>query len=302
VRQLLEAVMPAYNAASTLAESVASAWDHNRVPVVLIDDGSTDGTADVASTRAGVRVIRQANAGPSVARNRGILESQAEFVLFLDSDDLLLPGYREQFERALEAQPEGDVFVCGMQVRDTSDALVSVHAAPDLLPSPFLCVLRGCPVPTNGIIVRRSALARAGLFRPGLHYAEDLDLWLRLAAATDRWVAMDDPLALYRLRADSLSKNAPGMWRAIHTVVREAARTPGAPRSARRAAAQLARSRAARYVFINGYAARLQRSAHTSPGALAGELCRLPGRLWPLALRQALGFAWSRLSGPAAPK
>jgi succinoglycan biosynthesis protein ExoU len=299
VAELLEAIMPAYNASGSIRDSIDSAWCLNRIPVLVVDDGSTDDTFEQVTPVPGARAIRQSNAGPSVARNRGLLESDAEFVLFLDSDDLLLPGYRDQFEHALAADPGADVFVCGMQVRDDDDQLIAVHVTPDLKPTPFLSVLRGTPVPTNGIIVRRSVLARGGLFRPGLNHAEDLDLWLRIGAVTDRWVAMPEPLALYRVRDGSLSKDAPAMWRGIHVVLADACRLPVAPWLSRRRARRRAVSNAARYV-LGGYIARWRGAAHTSRRDLCRELGRLPARLWPLMIRHAARVVCSRLASAVA--
>lgn len=285
----LEALTASYNSAATLPQTLASAWTGNRVPVLLVDDGSTDGSADHAERCEGVRVIRQRNAGPSVARNRAILESRADFVLFLDSDDLLLPGYQASFEAALAANPDADVFVCGMQVVDDQGRPIGRHAAPSLQPSAFLSVLSGESVPTNGIIVRREVFARSGLFRPGLHHAEDLDLWLRIAAATDKWVRMDHTLAVYRLRGGSLSKNGQAMWRGIRQAVAMAVRWPVGPLHLRRAAAHRALARAARYVYAMAFAPVLRQRARTSIAGALREAARLPLRFWPLVLQDGFG-------------
>jgi succinoglycan biosynthesis protein ExoU len=286
----LEALTACYNAAQTLPQTLDSAWLDNRIPVLLVDDGSTDDSAHYAAQREGVRVIRQRNAGPSVARNRAILESRATFVMFLDSDDVLRPGFRQAFEAAQAAHPQADVFLCGMQVIDEAGRQVDEHAAPSLKPSPFLSLLRGEPVPTNGIVIRRELLARAGLFRPGLHHAEDLDLWLRVAAASDQWVRMDHALAVYRLRSGSLSKNGLAMWRGIRQVMDLAAgMSVGAPED-RRAAARQGLSGAAHYVY--GMALRpmlRQLAANGRVGAAMREAARLPSRFWPLILQDELG-------------
>jgi glycosyltransferase involved in cell wall biosynthesis len=280
----LEALTASYNSAATLPDTLASAWECNRIPVLLVDDGSTDGSDDFAAGCEGVRVIRQGNAGPSVARNRAILESRAAFVLFLDSDDLLLPGYREAFEAALAANPDADVFVCGMQVVDDDGRPIGHHAAPSLTPTAFLSILGGEAVPTNGIVVRRDVFARSGLFQPGLHHAEDLDLWLRIAAVTDKWVRMDHTLAVYRLRAGSLSKNGNAMWRGIREVVAKAAGRPVGASRQRRATARHGMAGAARYVYLTAFSPVLRQRARSSIAGALRELARLPVRFWPLAL------------------
>ncbi|MBS0340244.1 MAG: glycosyltransferase [Proteobacteria bacterium] len=288
VPPLLEALTPSYNSAATLPDTITSAWETNRIPMLLVDDGSTDASADDAQRREGVRVVRQRNAGPSVARNRAILESQARFVLFLDSDDLLDAGYRDAFEAALAQHPDADVFVCGMQVVGDEGQPIASHAAASLQPTPFLSLLGGEAVPTNGIIVRREVLARCGLFRPGLHHAEDIDLWLRLAAVTDRWVRMDHCLAIYRLRGGSLSKNGAAMWRGIRQVVSTAARMPVGPASARRAAAHRALVNGASYVWANALWPALRVKARSSLGDALKDVARLPLRFWPMMFRDGL--------------
>ena len=293
----LEALTASYNSAATLPETLDSAWERNGIPVLLVDDGSTDGSADYAERCEGVRVIRQRNAGPSVARNRAILESRAEFVLFLDSDDLLRPGYRAAFEAALAANPDADVFICGMEVIDDEGHPVDRHAAPSLQPSAFLSVLGGEPVPTNGIIVRRTVFARSGLFRPGLHHAEDLDLWLHIAAATDKWVRMDHSLAVYRLRGGSLSKNGQAMWRGIRQVGGSAARLPGGSPKLRRITARHALQGGSRYVYNMAFAPMLRQSARSSIAAALREVARLPVRFWPLVLRDGFSSLRRRQQG-----
>ncbi|MBS0453865.1 MAG: glycosyltransferase [Proteobacteria bacterium] len=285
---LLEALTASYNSAATLPETITSAWETNRIPVLLVDDGSTDQSADDAQRREGVRVVRQRNAGPSVARNRAILESRARFVLFLDSDDMLDAGYRLAFEAALAQDPDADVFVCGMQVVGGDGQPIARHAAASLQPTPFLSLLGGEAVPTNGIIVRREVLARCGLFRPGLHYAEDLDLWLRIAAVTDKWVRMDHDLAVYRLRGGSLSKNGTAMWRGIRQVVSAASRLPVGSPGERRAAANRALVNGAGYVWANALWPALRLKARSSMGDALREAARLPLRFWPMMFRDGL--------------
>ncbi|SEA98914.1 glycosyltransferase [Variovorax sp. YR216] len=294
---LLEALTASYNSAATLPETLASAWNDNRIPVLLVDDGSTDGSADAAERHEGVRVLRQRNAGPSVARNRAIMESRADFVLFLDSDDLLRPGYREAFETALAANPDADVFICGMQIIDEDGRPVESSPAPSLQPTPFLSVLNAETVPTNGIIVRRELFSRSGLFRPDLHHAEDLDLWLRLAATSDRWVRMDHMLAVYRRRSGSLSRNGPAMWRGVRQVVEAAVRLPvGAP-GPRRAAGRRILAAYVNWLYWTAVDLPLRERACASLAGGLRDVAQLPLRFWPMALRYAIAGSFrERLS------
>src|SRR5690348_11964260 len=103
----LSVVIPAYNAATTIRAAVTSTLRQTRpvLEVIVVDDGSADATADVVSAIGDprVRLISRVNGGPSAARNAGIAAARGEFVAFLDSDDLWLPGYAERATAALSS-------------------------------------------------------------------------------------------------------------------------------------------------------------------------------------------------------
>ena len=111
--ELVSTIIPVYNRSALLLEAVGSvlAQTYNPIEIVIVDDGSTDDTAAIAeslaaSNRDVIRVIRQANAGPGTARQRGLEQARGAFIQFLDSDDLLLPTKFEHQVRALRSQPE----------------------------------------------------------------------------------------------------------------------------------------------------------------------------------------------------
>lgn len=115
---LLSVVIPTWNRARLVCEAVESALaqspDEGSVEVVVVDDGSTDGTRDVLIRRFGprVRVLRtEGRRGPGAARNRGIGESSGELIGFLDSDDLWLPGKLDAELRVLAEFPEAEAVV-----------------------------------------------------------------------------------------------------------------------------------------------------------------------------------------------
>jgi len=91
---LISVIIPTYNRAWTLAVSIDSVLvqDYKNIELIVIDDGSTDNTPNLLDTYSGrLKQIRQANAGVSAARNRGIAEATGDFLAFLDSDDTWLP-------------------------------------------------------------------------------------------------------------------------------------------------------------------------------------------------------------------
>ena len=117
---LVSILIPAYNAERWLAEAVASArgQTYPNVEVVVVDDGSADGSVEVARSfeGRGVRVYEQANAGACAARNAALERSRGDYVKFLDADDVLLPGAVAAQLAALGGEP-GDVTSFGMAVR-----------------------------------------------------------------------------------------------------------------------------------------------------------------------------------------
>ncbi len=114
---LVSVLIPAYNAERTVAETVTSALDqtHPRVEVIVVDDGSTDGTLEALRPfeARGVRVIAQENAGACAARNRALAEARGDYLQYLDADDLLSPDKIERALDLLAASPDGCLAISG---------------------------------------------------------------------------------------------------------------------------------------------------------------------------------------------
>jgi hypothetical protein len=117
-------VMPAYNVAPYIAEAVGSVlWQsHRDVELVVVDDGSTDGTRAILDGLAGsddrLRVLDQANSGPNAARNLAIAQATGEFLTFLDGDDVLLPGAYERMVRSLRTTGSDFAQASYIRIRD----------------------------------------------------------------------------------------------------------------------------------------------------------------------------------------
>ncbi len=194
-------VIPTYNRAHLLPRAVRSALRQTwfEVEVVVVDDGSTDGTPDVVRgfKDPRVRLIRlDANRGPSRARNVGIQATRAEWVAFLDSDDEWLSD-KLHYQMARLAQPgcRATVVYCQGYRHDglTGDTM-RMDATPyegDV----FDRLLSGWrPRTTSVVLVKRSALLDVGGFNETLPCRVDVDLWLRLAQASHQFAAVDRPL------------------------------------------------------------------------------------------------------------
>ena len=128
---LVSVVVPVFNRKAMLREAVASAEAQTYRPleIVLVDDGSTDGTSELCEELAArnpviVRAVRQANLGPGAAREAGRVASRGAFVQYLDSDDLLYPAKIERQVAALRATPDAGIAYCWTRLRRADGTLV----------------------------------------------------------------------------------------------------------------------------------------------------------------------------------
>ena len=105
---LVSVVIPCYNQAHFLSEAIESVLSQTceSFEIIVVDDGSTDNTSELASRYQKVRLLRQENRGVSAARNAGLAESEGEYVVFLDADDRLLPEALEVGLECLDDHPE----------------------------------------------------------------------------------------------------------------------------------------------------------------------------------------------------
>lgn len=182
---LVSVIVPCYNGAVFLEETLRSALaqSYPDVEVVVVDDGSTDSSAQIAQ-RFPVRYIRQENRGLSEARNTGIRESKGSYLVFLDADDRLMPEAIETGLRALALRPD-----CAMAVGDhvfiaadgshlansTKEGPLQYHYEA-LLKSNFIEMI-------SSVLFRRSVFDEVGGFDATLRVAEDYELYLRIARA-----------------------------------------------------------------------------------------------------------------------
>jgi glycosyltransferase involved in cell wall biosynthesis len=218
-------VIPAFNAALTLAEAIDSvvAQSHTEWEVVVVDDGSTDATGEIARSYAErdsrIRVVSQPNGGESAARNTGIDQARYDWLLFLDSDDWIAPAHLERLTSVLLANPELDAVHCG-SVRVTADGTqISDDYQPpegDLFP----VLARRAAFPVHACIVRACMVRLVGKLDTSLKKCPDWDLWQRIARAGARFGAVREVLAYYRIRPNSSSLEAEQLFRDDLTVLR----------------------------------------------------------------------------------
>jgi glycosyltransferase involved in cell wall biosynthesis len=180
-------VIPTYNFGGFIAAAIDSvlAQTERDLEIIVVDDGSTDDTeARLAPYRDRIRYFRQSNAGPSVARNRGILHAEAPLIAFLDADDLWRPT--KLARQAAYLKQHTDTVLCytdftrGHAPGATNESRLQLYEYKGSGDA-FHSLLLENFIHTSSVLVRREALARAGLFAANLRGAEALELWMRLA-------------------------------------------------------------------------------------------------------------------------
>jgi len=207
-------VVAAFNAQSTLESAVASALaqDDPRIEVVIVDDGSADGTRAVAERIAAgdgrVAVLARRNGGPGAARNAGAAAARAPYLCFLDADDLVPPGKARAQAGLLDSRPGASVAysACDSSFEGDPGRLepFPLETDPRALAESLLAGADGA-FPLHAALVRRGAFEAVGGFREIRPLVEDLDLWTRMAAGGAEFAFEAEPRVLYRRRASSRS-------------------------------------------------------------------------------------------------
>jgi glycosyltransferase involved in cell wall biosynthesis len=207
-------IIPAYNAEAYLRQAIESvlAQDFRDIEVLVIDDGSKDGTAAVAGTFGSpVRRLSKENGGVSRARNFGIQHAAGEYVAFLDADDLWEPTKLRKQVELLDKEPEVGLCFTAMWRVDANLQPIEITPALDYPDYGAALLLYSCVVTgsCSSAMVRRTILQRLGGFDPSFSTCADWEFWLRLSQVT-RFGAIDEPLVKYRVTPGSMSSN-PGL-------------------------------------------------------------------------------------------
>jgi glycosyltransferase involved in cell wall biosynthesis len=207
-------VIPSFNCGSFVTQAIDSVLAQTSAPaeVIVVDDGSTDDTAErLKPYRDRIRYVFQENRGVSAARNRAVAESRGNFVAFLDADDVWHPRKLELQLKAFATAPDVGLlstttfhwpaFVFPELTEDISDAII---------PIPWDDLAVKCRFGTSSVVVRRSTLERAGPFDTELQGPEDRDMWLRIGEVA-KVARLNLPLTGYRSVPGSLSRRAATM-------------------------------------------------------------------------------------------
>ncbi len=213
--QLFSVVVPAHQAAAFIGRTLGCVLSQTFTDfeVIVLDNGSTDGTGDVVASfdDERIRYCWQEDSGlPANSRNAAVSLAEGDYIAFLDADDLWRPEKLERVADALARDPAADVVAHGVDVVTPEGKRVGVRSY-GLEPGDVHAQLlyRGNFLTTSAVTVRRAALAAAGGFDERAEYVtvEDYDLWLRLARDGRRFAVLPEILGSYLVHPGGASAN-----------------------------------------------------------------------------------------------
>lgn len=217
----ISVIVPCFNAAQFIPATLRSVLSQQGVEleVIVVDDGSTDGSADVvANSFPEVKLLRQENQGVAAARNFGLRHASHDWVAFVDADDIWLPGKLAAQCAILSLHGDARMAYTAWQVwssdapnpdavwlaklkQSSGDTTRWIGATGWIYPE----LLLDCVVWTSTVLVQRSLMSELGGFDPELRLGEDYDLWFRASRVT-QILRVPAPYALYRMHPSSLTK------------------------------------------------------------------------------------------------
>jgi glycosyltransferase involved in cell wall biosynthesis len=286
-------VIPLFNKRHLVRATLESVLAQRLAPaeVIVVDDGSTDGSPDVVADllRPPVRLVRQANAGPGPARNRGVQVATAPWIAFIDADDLWHPEHLATLAETIAAVPDADLVATATRWQPASAVNLALPALADPRPRAldYFRQARYGSIHTSSVAVRRAAFLETdgfGAFIPG----EDVEFWTRFAL--DHRVAQSPvPTSVYLRANDGIMDHDRGAYAdtaADTPFYRLIARALADPRYRDRHAAiadfadRAALSAARNRLYVgNAHGARAMLSVVRRPGPLARlyrAACYLP--------------------------
>ena len=212
---LVSVIMPAYNAAVYIAEAIESVLIQNyrNFELIVVNDGSTDQTEDkvLRFKDKRIRYFCRENKGPAGACNLGIKNSRGDFLVRLDSDDMMTPDFITKHLQEFDKHPEADLVYCDDCLIGEDDNTIRIIERPEysgrksLIRDLFRC---GFPVVPFRTCIRKSVFDKVGLFDEKLLVAEDYDMMRRFVKNGLKAHHLKGALYLRRMTSDSLSANS----------------------------------------------------------------------------------------------
>ncbi|PKO13694.1 MAG: hypothetical protein CVU39_17855 [Chloroflexi bacterium HGW-Chloroflexi-10] len=219
---IITVIIPAYNQSHYLAGAIESvlAQDYEDWECIVVNDGSTDSTAEVVKAYQDQRIhyIYQQNAGLSAARNTGIRNARGKYLSFLDSDDLFAKNKLSLLINVFHNNPEIALVSGSTELIDQNGIAIARKFDP-VLPADTSQLLLGNPLHVGSVLVKRSWQEKIGFFDTRLRSYEDWDFWLRLALYNAKFVCIPEVVSFYRFHTEQMTRNRQQMTRASFTVL-----------------------------------------------------------------------------------
>jgi glycosyltransferase involved in cell wall biosynthesis len=222
-RSSVSVIIPVYNGECFLAEAIQSVLDQTLPPdeIIVVDDGSTDGTATIVARLAAgaplpLRYVYQENRGASAARNVGIRLAQGRALAFQDADDLWMPQKQARQLALLEADPPADI-VTGLTQQFADAAVPPGEGLPDPLPNPY------ADFHLQSKLIRAAVFERVGLLDEALTFGEDLDWLVRAIQGGAMLRPQQEVVVHYRRHAGNLTNQIGSPDRYLMLALRRAA-------------------------------------------------------------------------------
>ncbi len=219
MKKLVSVIVPVYNRAHLVSETIQSILSQTYEPIeiILINDGSNDGSLDLLKDYESrfpkqIHVIDQANQGQIIARNNGIKAARGDYIAFLDSDDLWL---EDKLERQMPLfEPGVGLVYSGIEIIDEEGRTIRIEPADETISGDIHPQLLVKNRMTGGtVVVTAESLNRVGVFSTDFKAAENWDLWLRICKVYSARV-VSVPLIKYRIHSNNMSGDGQLMLRA----------------------------------------------------------------------------------------
>lgn len=217
-RHLVSVIIPCFNQGQFLREAVASVQKqtYQDFEIVIVNDGSTDATAEVAAELAASdpRILYsfQENQGLAKTRNTGFAKSHGTFIQFLDADDLIAADKLYEQMQLFDAHPDIDVVYSNYQTFSSETGQTTGRYSTEFLgKEPLEDFLfkweRGLSIPIHAALFKRSVFGNALPFREELRAKEDWVMWVSIALSGSRFAFIDKDFALYRMHGDNMCRD-----------------------------------------------------------------------------------------------
>ena len=207
---MISIITAAYNCAAYIADTIRSVQSQTvgNWEMIIVDDNSTDDTLNIIKAEAAADsrikyLVNEANLGPAKTRNRGIELAAGKYLAFLDGDDLWLPGFIETSLNFMQTHGYSFVFSSYKRVDEALNPLYTDFIVPEKVN--YYSLLKTCPISCLTAVIDIEQTGK--FFMPDIQKRQDYGLWLSILKKIDYAYGIATPLAVYRIRKNSVSRN-----------------------------------------------------------------------------------------------